>query len=128
MHRILLVLALCSTVCSGCYNVTPAQMRTEHGLHSQFTVDGSMQTVVKNIRNKTNECKWDMPDRVTLLEELGEAQIEYRSVAGVDVLLFLVDLRIKDGKTSIDIYTMNKMHEKFFRVLEYGAKGLPGCP
>jgi len=100
-------------------------MRTDHGLHSQFIVDGSMQAVIKNIRNKADECKWDMVDRVTLLEELGEAQIEYR--AGADVLILLVDLRRKDGKTRVDIYSTYKIN-RFLKILEHGAKGLPGCP
>ena len=127
MNRIL-SLVLCLIACSGCGNVTPVQMRTDHGLHSQFTVDGSMQTVIKRIRAKTAECQWNPLDSITLLEELGEAQIEYRSTAGADVIFFLVDLHRQNDKTRVDIYATYKMHERAFKILEYGAKGLPGCP
>jgi len=127
MNRIF-ILVLFAFACSGCGNVTQADMRANHALHTQFDTDDSMQTVIGNIRNKAKECGWNPHDRVTLLEELGEAQIEYRSTAGADVIFWLIDLHRQDGKTRVDIYATYKMHEKVLRMLEHAAKNIPGCP
>ena len=127
MNRIFII-ALCVLIFSGCGTVTPREMRTDHAHHSQFEVDGSLQTVIKNISKKTEECGFNFIERITLLEELGEAHIEYRSVSGADVLFGLVDLNRQNGKTRVDIYATYKMHDNILKTLEYGAKGFPGCP
>ena len=127
MYRII-IFALCVIICSGCSDLTPSELRSDPGLHSRFIVNDSIQIVIKNIMYKKDECRWDTLDSVTLLEELGEARIEHRSYAGASAIFFLTDLRRQSDKTYVDIYATYKMHERGLKIIEYGAKGLPGCP
>jgi hypothetical protein len=129
MNRIIIFLVLCSVICSSCARRTAKELRGDYSHHSRFEVEDSIQIVIKNIRNKTNECTWHFPEYITMLDELGEAQIEYRRTIAMsgDVLCFLVDLNRQNDKTRVDIYGTH-FGEDAVRILEYGAKGLPGCP
>ena len=124
----ILSLALSVIICSGCSITTPAELRADHALHSQLEVTDSLQTVVKNISNKANECGTPLSENIAVLEELGEGRIEYRNHN--NVIVMLVDLRRHNDKTRVTIYSRFKVFgwEKSFRTLEYGAKNLPGCP
>ena len=128
MKCIIFAIALCTVVCSGCGPATPAQLRADHALHSQFEVDDSIQTVIKSISNKDNECRTGLPANIMFLEELSEAQIEYR--LSFQQLIFLVDLKRQDDKTQVAIYSARSRlgWERPFRILELGAKNFPGCP
>jgi len=128
--KYLLILALCVMICSGCGKYTPSALREDHALYSQFEVDDSMQVVIKNIAKKRHECGNVSYGHVTMLEELGVAHIEYQGADGR--LQFLVDLKRKNDKTNVEIYSARASKalgwESVFKTLEHGAKGLPGCP
>ena len=66
---------------------------------------------------------------IVLLEELGEARMEYRDAA-LSRICLLVDLTKVDGKTQVAVYSVSKVGDwaRAFRTLEYGAKGIAGCP
>jgi len=126
----LLIVVLCTLLLSGCsrYN-TVSEIRTNPSVHSRFVTDDSIQTVIKNVRNKADECKLQVQDSVSVLEEYGEARIEYLAGAH-DALFWLVDLHRQQDKTSVDIYSAYKTSNanRRFKILEHGAKNLPGCP
>ncbi|MCL2122992.1 MAG: hypothetical protein FWH34_02770 [Desulfovibrionaceae bacterium] len=135
MRKAILVLAatvICAGVCSGCTPILQSDARTNYALHSQFDIDSSIQITIQNIRNKKSECRpFHVSENITILDELGVAHIEYRGVGGMHGgILFLVDLSRKTDKTRVDIYYTARIPggETAFRTLEYGAKGLPGCP
>lgn len=119
----------CGFCCSGCTTiVTPQQLRAEHALFSQFEIDSGLQATVKNITNKAHECKMgDFQEHITLLEEFNEANIVYRLG---DVTFLLVDLSRQGDKTHVAIYSQYKVGgwKRPIMVLEYGAKGMTGCP
>lgn len=127
MSRLLAVI-ICVFLFSGCGKFTIADMKANPAHIFQFYVDGSPQRVIKNIQSKQGECGYPWDGRVTVLDELGEAYIEYRDNAG-GLLHFLVDLKRQEEKTSVTIYSANySRSSKGFSVLERGAKGLAGCP
>ena len=129
MNRILIVI-LAVIFCSGCGKLTVAEMRAKPAQVSQFYVEDSPQMVIRSVQSKQEECGYLWDGRVTTLDELGEAHIEYRSggTPGAELLLFLVDLKKQDGKTSVSIYSANSSFTRGFKTLEYGAKGIRGCP
>ena len=103
-------------------------MRAKPAHAAQFYVDSSPQKVIKNIQSKQGECGYLWDGRVTVLDELGEAYIEYRDNAG-GLLHFLVDMKRQGEVTSVTIYSANSSPDSNgFRLLEYGAKGIQGCP
>ncbi|MCL2122511.1 MAG: hypothetical protein FWH34_00325 [Desulfovibrionaceae bacterium] len=126
MYRFFLTIALCVTVCSSCGKSTTSEIRQGHATKTQFEVDNSIQVVIKQILNKNNECQYAGRGHVTILDELGEAHIEHRSTQGG--IFILVDLSRQSDKTRVTIYTANKMFDSAAKILEYGAKNLPGCP
>lgn len=133
MSKPFLILAACTVVAfsglAGCIHTTPAQLRENHTLHSQFDVDDNLQAVIEKIDRKKNECgKPALPGIITLLEQSGEARIEYIEPS-VNRVFLLVDLKRVNNKTRVDIYSKwQAFWEKEFRTLEYGAKGTQGCP
>jgi len=131
MYCVPFALLLFVSLCSGCTPVLQTEARKDHVLHSQFEIAGSMQTVIKNIRDKKAECRpFHVSENITVLEEFGEAHIEYRGEASHSGIIFLVDLHKQNDKTRVDIYYTTRIPggERAFRTLEYGVQNLPGCP
>lgn len=134
MHKNILVVATVVVVMMvGCAKgkITPSEIRADNILHSQLYTDNSIQSTVKNISDKRNECKpFMLSEYIVVLDEIGEARIEYRDAA--NRINMLVDLKKENNKTRVDIYSVVGSKalgwEKAFKTLEHGAKGLPGCP
>ena len=125
------IFALCVFLSLGCSRTLPAEVRADSALHSQFDLRGSLQVSVKNISTKWEECRpFDIvaSEYIVIVDELGEARIEYRTKDN-DIML-LVDLKKQSDKTHVAIYSFYKVFgwERAFRTLEHGAKNLPGCP
>lgn len=124
----LLVLTICVLLISGCGKFTTSDMRSSPAHISQFYVENSPQWIIKSIQNRQVECGYLWDGRVTVLDEMGEAYIEYRDDAG-GLLHFLVDMKRQGERTSVTIYSANSSKDsKVFRLLEYGAKGIHSCP
>ena len=128
------ILMLCAVVCSGCAgHVTRADLKEKYDHHAQFDVDSSLQTTIKNIENKLDECRiagvgWSPV--ITIFEELGEARMEYKFDQNHPFayrIHTLVELKRQNNRTNVALYTVD-MQKRVIRTLEYGAKGLPGCP
>jgi len=67
-----------------------------------------------------------------LIDDIGEGYITYTAhvtFARPDIMM-LVDLLKQNGKTYVDVYSRLKIGywKKSIQTLEYGAKGIPGCP
>ena len=125
-----LTFVLCAFVCSGCLPAATntAEMQSNRSLHSQFDIDSSLQASIKKISYKWNECQPPyLSEHIVLLDELGEARMEFRDMN--NRMWLLVELQKNAGKTRVDVSSYRSVGwESAFRILEHGAKGLPGCP
>jgi len=117
---------LCAIICAGCGSPHASDLRIDSALHAQFEVEGSLQTVANNIAKKNDECRVFGAGYVSIFEELGEARIEYKPTDRV--LMALIDLKKHGGKIHVSIYAESFAKKRSVQTLEYGAKGLPGCP
>ena len=123
-----LAVAMCAVLAGCSLKYTQEEIRAEHKYRSQFNVDDSIQVAIKNIINKQVECfpRLVFDRRVTVLDEIGEATIEYKSGMSNAATVILVDLKRQNDKTLVTVYAT---HGKgVFDSIEYGAKGIEGCP
>ena len=122
----LFIVMLFVFICSGCGTVYTSELRANPGFQAQFDVDAGLQTVIKNISGKRDECKTFGFEHIAILDDLGEARVEYRHTD--HTILAFVELKSENNKTSVSIYASQWVAKRSFDALEQGAKGLPGCP
>jgi virulence-associated protein VapD len=135
MNRVLVII-LSVVICSGCYGYYLASdLRVKSTYRSQFEVESGLQAIIRNLDRKMNEeCGGSLYlynsfiMKIFLIEELGEARIEFRVLESSPRSVTLIDLKRQKNKTKVAMYASGFTGaEDAFRALEHVMKGLPGC-